>query len=258
MKVVLLAGGLGTRMREETDFRPKPMVLVGGRPVLWHIMKVYSYFGHNEFVICTGYKNDFIKNYFLNYRSQHNDFTIDIKNDVVTYHKNRDTSSDDWKVTVVDTGEFTETGGRIKRIQQYIDSDTFMCTYGDGIADVSIDALLESHKKRGPTATLTITRPSSRFGVVDLDKHNGVTGFLEKPKDDAWINIGYFVFNYQIFEYLSEDSNLESEVLPQLAKNSQLNGFKHVDFWRPMDTFREANQLNELWASGKAPWNRYL
>lgn len=258
MKVVLLAGGLGTRMREETEFKPKPMVLVGGRPVLWHIMKIYSYFGHNDFIICTGYKTELIKNYFLNYKSHQHDFTIDIKRNEVTFHQNSDIESEDWKVTVVDTGEFTQTGGRIKRIQKYIDTETFLCTYGDGIAAINLDALIKFHKKNSQLVTISITRPVSRFGVVDLNLNGGISKFLEKPIDNTWINIGYFVFNQKIFDHLTEDSILESEVLTSLASDSKVNAYKHEDFWYPMDTFREAKQLNDLWNSNRAPWSKFL
>jgi len=258
LKVVLLAGGLGTRMREETEFRPKPMVLVGGKPVLWHIMKIYSYFGHNEFVICAGYKSELIKNYFLNYSAQNNDFTINLKNNVMTFHKNGVEETNDWKVTVVDTGQLTETGGRIKRIQQFIDSESFMCTYGDGLSDINLDQLDKYHATQDGIATLTITRPASRFGVVELNNDYKVTGFLEKPQDNTWINIGFFIFNYKIFDYLGYDSVLEKEILPTLAAESQLSAFKHETFWQPMDTFREAKLLNDMWEKKNAPWAKYL
>lgn len=258
MKVVLLAGGLGTRLREETEFRPKPMVLVGGKPILWHIMKIYSYFGHKEFIICTGYKGELIKNYFLNYSAQNNDFTINLKNNVMKFHKNGIEENNDWEVTVVDTGHLTETGGRIKRIQHFIESESFMCTYGDGLSDINIENLSKYHASQDGIATLTITRPASRFGVVELNEKFKVTRFLEKPLDNSWINIGFFIFDYKIFDYLENNSVLETDILPTLAVNSQLSAYKHEAFWQPMDTFREAKLLNDLWEKNNAPWAKYL
>lgn len=253
MKAVLLAGGLGTRMREETEFRPKPMVEVGGRPVLWHIMKVLGAQGITDFVICSGYKSEFIKNYFYNYGASNLDFTIRLGDQSSTvFHGSHDEF--DWTVTVVDTGASTMTGGRIKRIQKYVQDEPFLCTYGDGIADINIPQLAAFHKEHGKFATMTTTQPTSRFGVVDVDEDSTVLHFREKPKVNDWINIGYFMFGPEIFNYLESDSVLEEEPLRRLASDSQLAAFQHLGFWQPMDTYRESQLLNEIWDSGKAPW----
>jgi glucose-1-phosphate cytidylyltransferase len=253
VKAVLLAGGLGTRMREETEFRPKPMVEVGGRPVLWHIMKVLGAQGITDFVICSGYKSEFIKNYFYNYGASNLDFTIRLGDQSSTvFHGSHDEF--DWTVTVVDTGASTMTGGRIKRIQKYVQDEPFLCTYGDGIADINIPQLAAFHKEHGKFATMTTTQPTSRFGVVDVDEDSTVLHFREKPKVNDWINIGYFMFGPEIFNYLESDSVLEEEPLRRLASDSQLAAFQHLGFWQPMDTYRESQLLNEIWDSGKAPW----
>lgn len=257
MKAVLLAGGLGTRMREETEFRPKPMVEVGGKPVLWHIMKVYSQHGIKDFVICAGYKGNVIKNYFYNYAAENLDFTVRLgDHNEIVYHGSHDEFN--WTVTVVDTGPNTMTGGRIKRIQRYIGDEAFLCTYGDGIADVDITSLVESHNEANKLATMTTTRPTSRFGVVDLDDSGSVTKFREKPRVDDWVNIGYFVFEPAIFDLIEDDTTvLEEFPLHKLAEDFNISAFKHDGFWQPMDTQREAQQLNQIWETGNAPWKTW-
>lgn len=252
MKVVLLAGGLGTRMREETEFRPKPMVDLGGKPVLWHIMKIYATYGHTEFIVCAGYKGEFIKNYFYNYAAMNMDFTLKLGNhgDAV-FHGSH--SEFDWTVTVADTGRHTPTGGRLKRIERFVGDESFLCTYGDGIAPVNIAGLLASHRNSGNVATITSARPPSRFGVVRVNE-GLVEDFVEKPKMDSEVNIGFFVFEPEIFKFLREDSVLESEVLPEVAAIRKLGAFEHAGFWYPMDTQRELYALQELWAQPNPPW----
>ena len=257
MKAVLLAGGLGTRMREETEFRPKPMVEIGGRPVLWHIMKVLGQQDITDFVVCTGYKSEFIKNYFTNYGEVNSDFTLTLGDkSSIMYHGSHDES--DWSVTVADTGANTMTGGRIKRIQKYVDGETFLCTYGDGLADIDLEALLAFHKSHGKIATMTAVQPSSRFGVLDLDDAGSIDKFKEKPQVEGWINIGYFIFEPEIFDYLGDDTTvLEQSPLHRLAEDGQISAYRHTGFWEPMDTYREALMLNEMWESGSAPWRTW-
>jgi glucose-1-phosphate cytidylyltransferase len=256
MKAVLLAGGLGTRMREETEFRPKPMVEVGGRPVLWHIMKILAAQGITEFIICAGYKSEFIKNYFYNYGPANMDFTVTLGDrDGIVFHGSHDEFN--WTVTVANTGAETMTGGRIKKIQKYVGDEAFFCTYGDGIADVDIKGLLEFHKGHGKIASMTTTQPTSRFGVVDMGHDGVVDKFREKPKVEDWINIGYFVFEPAIFGLLGDNSVLEEQPLHDLAKDGEIAAFKHSGFWQPMDTFRESQILNDLWATGNAPWKTW-
>lgn len=257
MKAVLLAGGLGTRMREETEFRPKPMVEVGGRPVLWHIMKVLGQQQLTDFVICTGYKSEYIKNYFTNYGEVNSDFTLTLGDkSSIKYHGEHDES--DWTVTVADTGANTMTGGRIKRIQKYVEGETFLCTYGDGIADIDLNALLEFHKSHGKIATMTAVQPTSRFGVLDLDEAGSIDHFKEKPQVEGWINIGYFIFEPEIFDYLGDDTTvLEQSPLHRLAEEGQISAYRHTGFWEPMDTYREALMLNEMWEEGTAPWKTW-
>jgi glucose-1-phosphate cytidylyltransferase len=253
LPAVILAGGLGTRIREETEFKPKPMVEVGGRPILWHIMKHLSYYGVDRFVVCVGYKGDIIRDYFLNYRSRNNDFTVSLgsKSDL-TFHSDHEES--DWSVTVAETGALTNTGGRVFGIQKYITGEKFLCTYGDGISDININSLKEFHDQRNQIATVTAVRQPSRFGVMDLDSSSNVTSFREKPQNEGWINGGFFIFKPQIFDYLNPNIVLENEPLQSLSREKQLTAFKHEGFWQPMDTFRESKLLNDLWASGKAPW----
>jgi glucose-1-phosphate cytidylyltransferase len=253
MKVVLLAGGLGTRLREETEFRPKPMVPIGRNPILWHIMKNFSHFGLNEFVICAGYKGDVIRQYFLDFERMNRDFTVRIgSNSKNIYHDDLEESG--WSVTVAETGSSTMTGGRLHKVQKYIGNETFICTYGDGLANVDITELVEFHKSHGKIATVTAVRPVSRFGVLDVKNNLEVKKFSEKPQADGWVNAGFFVFNPEIFDYLNSNSILEESPLTTLAAEGELFAFKHDGFWQPMDTFRELGLLNELWESNKAPW----
>lgn len=257
MKAVLLAGGLGTRMREETEFRPKPMVEIGGRPVLWHIMKVLGTQQLTDFVVCAGYKSEIIKNYFLNYSAENSDFTLKLGEDSqIEYHGAH--QEVDWQVTVADTGPNTMTGGRVKRVQKYVGKERFLCTYGDGIADVNLEELLEFHKAHGKIATMTAVQPTSRFGVLDLEPDGSINHFKEKPQVEGWINIGYFIFEPEIFDYLEGDETvLEQEPLHRLAEEGQIAAYKHKGFWEPMDTYREALILNEMWDSGTAPWRKW-
>jgi glucose-1-phosphate cytidylyltransferase len=250
---VILAGGLGTRIREETEFKPKPMVEVGGRPVLWHIMKHLSHFGINRFVICVGYKGDVIRDYFLNYKSRNNDFTVNLgKSQELVFHSNHLES--EWQVTVAETGAQTNTGGRVNRIQNFVRGEDFLCTYGDGLADVNIDSLLKFHNNHNKIGTITAVRPVSRFGILEINNSDFVTSFKEKPQTEGWINGGFFIFKPEIFDQLSDDIVLEKEPLQNLASRNQLAAFKHEGFWQPMDTFRESKMLNEMWDTGEAPW----
>jgi glucose-1-phosphate cytidylyltransferase len=253
LKAVLLAGGLGTRMKEETEFRPKPMVEIGGKPVLWHIMKVLSNYGIRDFIICTGYKSEFIKTYFANYGTANLDFTVKLGHpDSIIYHGSHDEF--EWTVTVVDTGLNTMTGGRIKRIQEFIGEESFLCTYGDGIADVDIAELQRFHSAHGKIASMTTTQLTSRFGVVDITSDGSVAQFREKPKVNDWVNIGYFIFNKEIFDSLEFDSVLEEAPLRALAAAKEIGAFQHKGFWQPMDTQREYQILNDIWNAGDAPW----
>ena len=252
VKVVLLAGGLGTRMREETEYKPKPMVEVGGRPVLWHLMKTFAAHGQTEFVVCTGYRGDVIKDYFLNYDARMNDFTAHLgQKSHIEVHGNH--SEKDWKVTVADTGATTMTGGRVKRVAKYIDG-RFMVTYGDGLADVNVEELLAFHESHGKLATVTTVRPLSRFGVMDIASDGAVQQFREKPLTDDYVNVGFFVFEPEVLEYLDEECVLEQAPLERLAREGQLMAYRHEGFWQPMDTYREFTMLNEMWDSGNAPW----
>lgn len=252
MKAVILAGGLGTRISEETSTRPKPMVEIGGKPILWHIMKSYSVHGINEFIICLGYKGYVIKEYFANYFLHMSDVTFDMSANKMEVHQN---SAEPWRVTLVDTGENTLTGGRIKRIGAYLDDEDFCCTYGDGVGDVDISKLVAFHKSQGKLATLTATQPPGRFGALGLQGQQ-VTGFQEKPQGDgAWINGGFFVLSPKVLDYIEGDhSTWEKEPMEQLAKAGQVSAFFHHGFWQPMDTLRDKTHLEDLWASGKAPW----
>lgn len=254
MKVVILAGGLGTRISEESHLKPKPMIEVGERPILWHIMKTYSYYGFNDFIICLGYKGYSIKEYFAHYFIHESDITFDFRNEnerIIHQH-----SAEPWKVTLVNTGLDTMTGGRVKRIQPYVGNETFMLTYGDGVADVNIKELAAYHKTHGKLATVTSTQPSGRFGALNLSENNLVHGFQEKPKGDgAWINAGFFVMEPKVFDYIADDRTiLEKEPLENLASGEELVAYKHNGFWQPMDTLRDKNHLEELWKSGNAPW----
>lgn len=256
MQAILLAGGLGTRLREETEFRPKPMVEVGGRPILWHIMKNLASFGIRDFIVATGYKSDSIKDYFLNYEARNNDFTVELgRNATLRFHGDHDES--DWRVTIAYTGQDTMTGGRVFKASQYLDEGPFLVTYGDGLADVNIQRLVESHRRHATLATVTTVQPISRFGVMEVDETGKVRRFQEKPQLEGWINIGFFVFEREALTYLSEDCVLEQEPLANLASDGQLSAFRHEGFWQPMDTYREASLLNDLWDSGRAPWRTW-
>lgn len=256
MKTVLLAGGLGTRMREETEYRPKPMVEIGGRPILWHLMKLFAAAGQSSFVVATGYKSDMVKDYFLNYEGRNNDFTVRLGDKhEIEFHGAHDEG--DWEVTVAYTGELTQTGGRVQRVGKYLNGERFMCTYGDGLADVNIEALLEFHESHGRMATVTTVQPLSRFGVMDVDTNGIVTQFREKPRVEGWINVGYFVFEPEFLSYLTSDCVLEQEPLMRLAAERELVSFRHEGFWQPMDTYREWKMLTDLWDSGDAPWRTW-
>jgi len=253
VKVVILCGGLGTRLREETEYRPKPMVEIGGRPILWHIMKLYAHRGFSDFVLCLGYRGNTIKDYFLNYEAMNNDFTICLgQQSKIQFNAAHEEQG--FRVTLADTGLSTMTGGRVKRIQKYIDDDTFLLTYGDGVADLDISRLVEFHKSHGKLATVTAVTPSSRFGVLEMNK-NSVMRFLEKPRTEGYASAGFFVFNRRVFDYLGgDDCTLELEPLERLAREGQLMAYKHEGFFFAMDTYREYEYLNQLWNKGQAPW----
>jgi len=256
MKAVILAGGLGTRISEETHLKPKPMIEIGGKPILWHIMKIYSAHGVNDFIICCGYKGYLIKEYFANYFLHMSDVTFDMSNNSMQVHQRY---AEPWKVTLVDTGESTMTGGRLKRVEQYLKSeDAFCFTYGDGVSDVNISALIDFHKRRGVKATLTATYPPGRFGALDLNGHQ-VKSFQEKPKGDGgMINGGFFVLSPSVIDLIDNDATTwEREPLEQLAQAGQLAAYAHTGFWQPMDTLRDKTLLEELWTSGKAPWKTW-
>jgi glucose-1-phosphate cytidylyltransferase len=254
MKVVILAGGYGTRLSEETDVKPKPMVEIGGMPILWHVMKIYSHYGFNEFLICLGYKGFIIKQFFDHYFLHESDVTFDFSkgNERITHRH----SVEPWKVTLVDTGLNTMTGGRVRRIQRYLKNETFMLTYGDGIADVNISKLLKFHKSHGKKVTVTAVQPAGRFGVIDIDANNGVSNFWEKPKTDAsWVSGGFFVMEPGIFGHIKDDRTiLEKTSLIAIAKEGELKAYKHSGFWQCMDKLSDKMLLEELWNSGKAPW----
>lgn len=253
MKVVILAGGLGTRLSEETTVKPKPMVEIGGKPILWHIMKIYSHFGFNDFIICLGYKGFVIKEYFVNYYMYQSDITVDLGSNSLKVHNS---NSEPWRVTLVDTGENTLTGGRLLRVKDYIGNETFMMTYGDGVADVNLNELVSFHKSKNKIATLTAAQPAGRFGVLQIDKDHMVTHFQEKPAGDGgWVNAGFFVLEPAVFNYIKDDQTMfEREPLEKLSIDKQLNAFKHNGFWMPMDKLSDKIELEKLWLSQKAPW----
>lgn len=256
MKVVILAGGFGTRLSEETDVKPKPMVEIGGRPILWHIMKIYSHYGFNDFIICLGYKGYIIKEYFANYFLHMSDVTFDMQSNAMTVHEQ---FAEPWKVTLVDTGQETMTGGRIKRIAPYLGNETFMLTYGDGVSDVNIPDLLAFHRKHGKWATVTATQPSGRFGALNIGADGQVASFHEKPAGDgSWINGGFFVLEPRVLDLISGDGTVfEKEPLELLSGKHELHAFRHGGFWYAMDTLRDKNHLEQLWRSGKAPWKTW-
>jgi glucose-1-phosphate cytidylyltransferase len=253
MKAVILAGGLGTRISEETHLKPKPMVEIGGKPILWHILKIYSAHGINEFVICCGYKGYLIKEYFANYFLHMSDVTFHMKlNSMEVHHKN----AEPWQVTLVDTGEATMTGGRLKRVRDYLDGGSFCLTYGDGVADVDVTTLIAHHRGHGRLATVTAVQPPGRFGSLQIGTDSAVEGFQEKPQGDGtWINGGFFVLEPEVIDRIDSDATLwEQEPLRGLAAEGQLTAYHHHGFWQPMDTLRDRHHLEELWASGRAPW----
>jgi glucose-1-phosphate cytidylyltransferase len=255
-KVVILCGGMGTRMSEETEFKPKPLVMVGKYPILWHIMKIYSHYGFNEFILCLGYKGEMIKNYFENYSSLHNDFTLNLKNGEKVIHHNND-EIPDWKITFVNTGQKNNTGSRVKQIEKYIQEDNFMVTYGDGVANVNINELLQFHKQHNKIGTVTTILPPPRWSFLKMNTDKQVLGFSKDEKlPNAWIDGGFFVFKREMFNYFSEDPNcmLEKEPIHNLTTEGQLLAFQHHEFWQCMDTTRDRDFLNQLWETGNAPW----
>ncbi|NEM99194.1 glucose-1-phosphate cytidylyltransferase [Pontibacter burrus] len=256
MKAVILAGGYGTRISEESGVRPKPMVEIGGKPILWHIMKIYSYYGINEFVICCGYKGHMIKEYFANYCLYNSDVTFDMRKNSMEVHRN---NTESWKVTLVDTGEGTMTGGRLKRVKEYVGNETFCLTYGDGVSDVDVAASIEYHRAQGTLATLTAVQQPGRFGAFNLSSEaTRINQFQEKPTggDMPWINGGFFVLEPGVFDYIEDDNTIwERGPMEQLAKEGELSAYRHTGFWQPMDTLRDKHVLEELWQKGEAPWN---
>lgn len=257
MKVLILAGGLGSRLSEETTLKPKPMVEIGGKPILWHIMKIYSHYGFDDFIILCGYKGYMIKEYFSNYYSHMSDMTIDMANNTITHHKNH---AEPWKVTLVDTGLNTMTGGRIKRVQNYVGNEPFMLTYGDGVGDINIPELLKFHNTHGKAITMTAVQPEGRFGSLQINQEEKVTSFQEKPKGDgSWINAGFFVCQPEVFDYIKEGDKtiFERNPLESLANEEQLYTYKHRGFWKPMDTLRDKTQLEEMIEQNTAPWIKW-
>lgn len=256
MKAIILAGGLGTRISEESALRPKPMIEIGGRPILWHILKIYSAHGINDFVICLGYKGYLIKEYFANYFLHMSDVTFDLSNNSMQVHHKH---AEPWRITLVDTGEHTQTAGRLKRVADYLDGEAFCFTYGDGISDVDITASVEFHKTKGMLATVCAVQPPGRFGALDI-KENRITRFEEKPQGDgSWVNGGFFVLQPEVMSYIEGDATIwERDPLERLASEGELGAFVHKGFWQPMDTLRDRVKLEELWQSGKAPWKKWI
>ncbi len=253
MKCVILAGGFGTRLSEETGLRPKPMVEIGGYPIIWHIIKIYSHYGFNEFVICLGYKGYVIKEYFANYFLHQSDVTFDFSDNSTRYHKSH---AEPWKISLVDTGKDSMTGGRIKAVKDYLQNEPFMLTYGDGVGDVDISSLVEFHKANKRLLTVTAVQPSGRFGTLNMSSSNEVKSFLEKPKGDgSWINGGFFVCQPEVIDYIVDLKTVwEREPMENLAKNNQMVAYKHTGFWKPMDTLRDKQELEKLWETDSAPW----
>lgn len=251
MQAVILAGGRGTRISEESLVRPKPLIEIGGKPIIWHIMKNYSHYGINEFLICCGYKAELVKEYFANFGLYSSDITVDIKSKKIVFHKKK---LEDWKITLIDTGVETQTGGRIRRVKKYL-KDTFCLTYGDGLSDVNIGKTIEFHKKNNKLATITTVQPAGRFGAVNI-KNNLVNKFVEKPiGDDGWINAGFFVLNKKVIDFIKDDNSVwEKNPLINLSKKKQLVAYKHKSFWHPMDTLRDKEHLEKLWNSKRCPW----
>ena len=256
MFAVILAGGFGTRISEETIYRPKPMINIGNMPILWHIMKGYSNYGINEFIVCCGYKGFAIKEYFANYFLHNNDITIDVEKNTVEIHKKK---IEPWKITIVDTGEKTMTGGRLKRVKKYLDEKPFCFTYGDGVSDINIKKLINFHNSHNCPATITAVQPQGRFGQINFNSNNEVVNFKEKPDGDgSWINGGFFILEPKVIDRISDDSVIwEKGPLEGLAKDRQISAYKHYGFWHPMDTLRDKNYLDKLWESGNAPWKTW-
>jgi glucose-1-phosphate cytidylyltransferase len=253
VRAVILAGGLGTRLREETEHRPKPMVEIGERPIIWHIMKMLAHQGLDEFIIALGYKGDQIKDFFINYESKVNDVTVQLGSNKLATHHQREVE-ESWTVTLANTGALTMTGGRILNIREHVKGERFLCTYGDGLANIDLQELIKFHVSHGKIATVTATKPVSRFGTLEIDSNQKVSKFSEKPQVEQWVNGGFFIFEPEIFNYLEENSILEKEPLENLSHDNELMAYLHNGFWQPMDTLREAQALNELWDNGKAPW----
>lgn len=256
MKAVILAGGLGTRISEESVLRPKPMIEIGGKPLLWHIMKFYASYGVNDFVVCLGYKGYIVKEYFANYYLHTSDVTFRLHDNTMTVHRS---DTDDWNVTLVDTGETSMTGGRLRRIRSYVEGDSFCCTYGDGLSDVDVTALIAFHRESGLDATVTAVQPPGRYGALELGDRDVVRGFREKPLGDGgWINGGYFVLKPNVLDLIDgDDTPWESRPVELLAEAGRMNAYRHAGFWQPLDTLRDKNQLEALWSSGNAPWKRW-
>jgi glucose-1-phosphate cytidylyltransferase len=256
MKAVILAGGLGTRLREETEFKPKPMVEIGDKPILWHLMKSISFYDIRDFVVCLGYKGEQIREYFLNYHASLNDVTVSTNLGISTI-SNETVDIEDWDVTLANTGKDTHTGGRIYRARKYINNETFLCTYGDGLGDIDIAELEKFHKKHGKIATVTAVHPPSRFGGLNISDSGKVDQFREKPKESSWVSGGFFIFEPEIFDFLGQDSVLEKKPLETLSDSGELFAYKHEGFWQPMDTIRETEELNRLWNTDSAPWKNW-
>ena len=257
MKTIILAGGFGTRLSEETIIKPKPMVEIGGRPILWHILKTYSTFNYCDFIVALGYKGSFIKNYFINYMLHKSDISINLKSGNISYQRK---IAEDWNIDLIETGDNSMTGGRLFLLKsKFKKGDTFMLTYGDGVCSVDIKELVKFHKSHGKIATMTAVRPNARFGSISMNNQGLISEFKEKPQvGEGWINGGYFIFNYEIFDYLTDESTiLEREPLENLALNNQLMAFKHSGFWHCMDTIRDRDSLNEIWNQGSAPWKKW-
>lgn len=252
MKVVILCGGMGTRLREETEYRPKPMVEIGGHPIVWHIMKIYAHYGFKSFVLCLGYKGHLIKDYFLNYAYMNSDITVRLgdRKDVTVHSA----SDEDWEVTLADTGLTTNTGGRVKRIEKYIDDDQFLMTYGDGLADVDLKELVAFHEQTGRIATVTGLHPESRFGVLEVDDNSMVHRFSEKPRMEGMISGGFFVFNRRVFDYLDRECVLEQAPFRRLAEDGEMGVYQHSGFWKSMDTYRDFTEFEHLWTNNHTPW----
>ena len=256
MKAVIFAGGFGTRMSEATNLIPKPMVEIGGKPILWHIMKIYSHYGIEDFVVCCGYKQYVIKEYFANYFRHSCDITVDLSNNAVAVHENH---SEKWKVTLVDTGLTTMTGGRLKRVQKYVGDERFCLTYGDGVSDVDVAESIKLHEQSGKYLSMMAYQPSGKLGVLDIAENGSVNAFVEKPtQGGSWINAGFFVCEPEVFDYLNGDNEMfEAEPMQRIIADGQLHAYKHYGFWRPMDTLKDNSDLNKLWDANQAPWKKW-